>query len=53
VGHHQPDEADHPLTATATPTMSDVTTKRFRRRRCTSTPSEAHLTVEQRQLRCG
>ena len=30
-----------PLTATATPTISEVTTNRFRRSRCTSTPREA------------
>ena len=40
-GTTRPTNPITPLTATATPTMSEVTTNRLRRRRRTSTPSEA------------
>ena len=41
MGDDSPTKPITPLTATATPTMSEVTTNRFRRRRCTSTQEKA------------
>ena len=40
-GTTRPTNPMTPLTATATPTMSEVTMNRLRRSRCTSTPSDA------------